>query len=82
MALSIVEIAYQVVLDSSTDPDPITSPTDEEDSVLKPIWDTSSSCSHDFLDETFLLDKSIIKDMNGLTLEWHASSLLFSPKSC
>jgi hypothetical protein len=37
MTLSAVEIAYQVVLDSSTDPDHITSPKNEEDFVLKPV---------------------------------------------
>jgi hypothetical protein len=40
MPPSTVEIACQVVLDSSIDPDPITSPTDEEDLVLKPVWAT------------------------------------------
>jgi hypothetical protein len=57
MPLSTEEIAYQVVLDSSADPDPVTSQTDEEDPVLRPVWATSLSCSHDFLDETFPLTK-------------------------
>jgi hypothetical protein len=47
MPLSTTEIVYQVVLDSSVDPDPVTSQTDEEDPVLKPVWATSSSCSRD-----------------------------------
>jgi hypothetical protein len=54
MPLLVAKIAYQVVLDSSADPDPITLQMDEKDLVLRPIWATSLSCSHDFLDETFL----------------------------
>jgi hypothetical protein len=65
MPLSTTKIAYQVVLDSSVDPDHVTSPTDEEDLVLKPVWGTSLSCSHDYLDETFPSDEAIIKAMNG-----------------
>jgi hypothetical protein len=70
MPLSVVEITYQVVLDSSTDLDPVTSPTDEEDLVLRPMWATSLSCSHDFLDETLPSDKAIIKAMNGYEKPW------------
>jgi hypothetical protein len=51
MPLSTVEIAYQVVLDSSTDTNHVTSQTDEEDHVLEPVWATSSSYAHDFLDD-------------------------------
>jgi hypothetical protein len=47
MPLLAIEIAYQVVLDSSVDLNPITSQTNEEDLVLKLVWATSSSCSHD-----------------------------------
>jgi hypothetical protein len=36
MPLSVTEIAYQVVLDSTVDPDPVSSQTDEEDPVLSP----------------------------------------------
>jgi hypothetical protein len=53
MPLSPVEIVYQVVIDSSTDPDPITLQTGEENHILRPIWATLLSCSHDFLDESF-----------------------------
>jgi hypothetical protein len=70
MPLSAVEIAYQVVLDSSVDPDPVTSPTDEEDPVLRPVWATSSSCSHDFLDETLPSDEAILEAMNGSERPW------------
>jgi mannose-6-phosphate isomerase class I len=37
---------------------------DEEDHVLKPVWDTSSSLSHDFLNDTLLSDEEIIEAMN------------------
>jgi hypothetical protein len=70
MPLSTTEISYQAILDSSTDMDPITSQTDEEDPVLDPMWATSSSCSHDFFDENFPLDEDIIKDMNGSEKPW------------
>jgi hypothetical protein len=70
MPLSVTEIAYQVVLDSSVDPDPVTSQTDEEDPVLKPIWATSSSFSHDCLDDTLPSDEAIIEAMNGSDRPW------------
>jgi hypothetical protein len=68
--LLVTKIVYQVVLDYSVDPDPITSSTDEEDIVLRPVWATSLSFSHDFLDENFPSDKSIIEAMNGFEKPW------------
>jgi hypothetical protein len=70
MPLSTSEIAYQVVLDSSSDPDPIPSPTDEEDLMSRPVWATSLSCSHDFLDGTLPSDEAIIEAMNGSDKPW------------
>jgi hypothetical protein len=35
-----------------------------------PIWVTSLSCSHDFLDETFTLDEAILEDMNVSERPW------------
>jgi hypothetical protein len=70
MPLSIVEIVYQVVLDSSVDPDPVTSPKDDEDIVIKPMWATSLYFSHDYLDENFPLDEAIIKALNGSENHW------------
>jgi hypothetical protein len=70
MPLSTTKIVYQVVLDSSTNPNPITSQTDEEDLVLYPIWATSLSCSHDFLDDTLPSDETIIEAMNGSKRPW------------
>jgi hypothetical protein len=70
MPLSTVEIVYQAILDSFADPDPITSPTDKEDLVLKSVWATLLSCSHDFLDENFPSDEAIIEAMNGSDKPW------------
>jgi hypothetical protein len=70
MPLSTAEIEKQVVLDSSVDPNLITLSTDEEDHVLKPVWATSLSCSHDYLDETLPSDEANIKAMNGLHKPW------------
>jgi hypothetical protein len=70
MPLSATEIVYQFVLDSSVDPNHVTSPTDEEDLVLKPLSETSLSCSHDFLDETFPSDEAILESMNGFKRPW------------
>jgi hypothetical protein len=70
MPLSTVEIAYQVVLDSSVDLDLVTSQTGEEDPFLDPVWATSSSFSHDCLDDTLPSDESIIEAMNGFDKTW------------
>jgi hypothetical protein len=61
---------YQYVLDSSLDLDPVTSPIDEEDPVLNPLWATSSSYSCGNLDETFPSDEAIIEAMNGCDRPW------------
>jgi hypothetical protein len=70
MPLSAAEISYQVVLDPSVDPDPIPSSMDKDDIVSRPMWATSLSCSHDFLDATFPSDEAIIEDMNGSDKPW------------
>jgi hypothetical protein len=71
MPLSTMNIAYQVVLDSSTDTDPVTSQTDKEDHVLKPVWATSSYCPCDCLDDTLPSDEAIIEAMNGSNRPWY-----------
>jgi len=58
MPLSATDIAYQFVLDSFVDPDPVPSLMNEEDIMSRPVWATSLSCSHDFLDGTFPSDKA------------------------
>jgi hypothetical protein len=44
MPLSAVEIAYQDILDSSVDPDPVPLQTIKEDPFPRPMWATSLSC--------------------------------------
>jgi hypothetical protein len=58
------------LLDSSTDLDPVPSPTDEEDLLSRPVWATLLSCSLDFLDGTFPSNKAIIEAMNGFEKPW------------
>jgi hypothetical protein len=72
MAMPLLEtdILYQVVLDSSANPNSVTSPTNKEDLVLRPMWVTSLSCSHDLLYENLPLDKAIIESMNGFDKPW------------
>jgi hypothetical protein len=71
MPLSAVDIAYQFFLDSSADPDLVTSSTDEEDPILRPMWTTSLSFSHDYLDETLPSNEAIIEVMNGSDKPWN-----------
>jgi hypothetical protein len=70
MPLSKVDITYQVVLDSSADPNHVTSPTDKEDPILRTMWATSLYCSHDYLNETFPSDEAIIEAMNSSNKPW------------
>jgi hypothetical protein len=70
MPLLTTKIVYQVVLDSSANPDPVTSQTNDDDIVLKPVWATSSSFSHDCLDDTLPSDEAIIEAMNGSDRPW------------
>jgi hypothetical protein len=70
MPLSTTKIVYQDLLDSFVDPDHVTSSTDEEDLILRPMCTTSLSCSHDFLDEKFPSDEAIIEAMNGSKKYW------------
>jgi hypothetical protein len=70
MPLSTIEIAYQAILDSSADPDPVPSQTVEEDLVPRPVWATLLSCSRDFLDENLPLDEAILEAMNFFEIPW------------
>jgi hypothetical protein len=84
MPLSVAKIAYQVILDSFVNPNPVTSQTNEEDHVLYPTWATSLSFSYDFLDETLDSDEAIVEAINGYDRPWydmhHCS--YFLPKLC
>jgi hypothetical protein len=70
MPLSVAKIVHQAILDSSTDPDLVTSYMDEEDTVLRPVWATSLSYSHDFLDDTLPSDEAILETMNVSERPW------------
>jgi hypothetical protein len=70
MPLSKTKIVYQVVLDSSADPNPVTSLTNKEDPDIRPVWVTSLSCSHDFLNENLPFDEAIIESMNASDKPW------------
>jgi hypothetical protein len=70
MPLSATEIAYQVVLDSSTALDLVTLQTDKEDPIPEHMWATSLCCSRDHLDETLPSDEAIIEAMNGSDRPW------------
>jgi hypothetical protein len=70
MPLSVTKIAYRDVLDSIVDPDLVSSQMDEEHPVIKSVWTTSSSCSHDCLDDTLPLDEAIVEPMNGSDKPW------------
>jgi hypothetical protein len=61
---------YQTVLDSTADPDPVSSHTNEEDLVLEPVWATSLSRSHDCLNDTLPSDEAILEAMNGPDRPW------------
>ena len=65
MSLSISKVAYQVALEPAIDPGPSSSWKEEEDIFALPAWEVSSSHSHDFPDDVFTSNKSILKAMNG-----------------
>jgi hypothetical protein len=68
--LSATEITYQAILNSYVDLDHVPSQTVEEDLVLRPVWATLLSYSHDFLDETLPLDEAILEAMNVSERPW------------
>jgi hypothetical protein len=68
--LSVVGRTYQAIVESFVDSDPISLQTDKEDHVLKPVWASSSSFSHNFLDDTFTSVEVILEAMNGPNRPW------------
>jgi hypothetical protein len=69
--LSVAEIAYPTLLDSSVDPDPVSSQTNKEDPVLEPVWATLSYFSHYFLDDTLPSYESIVEAINDPDKSWN-----------
>jgi hypothetical protein len=70
MPLSVAEVAYQDMLNTIVDLDPISSQKDDEDLILEPVWATQSSCSHDCLNDSLPSDEAMLEAMNGLDRPW------------
>ena len=70
MSLSAAHAAYQVVLDLTMDIDPFHPWTEEEDLFALLGWVVESSCSHDWLNDTFHLDEAILGAMTGPKQPW------------
>jgi hypothetical protein len=66
--LSVVEVAYSLVQQSSVDLDP--TPAQELDPVLEPIWDQDSLATTDSLELVLPYDKAIIEALTGLDRPW------------
>jgi hypothetical protein len=68
MPLSIVEVAYNIVQQASTNPD--LAPPQELDPVLEPIWAQDSLTTYDPLDLVFPSDEVILEAMTGPDRPW------------
>jgi hypothetical protein len=68
MPLSMTEVAYSLVQQASTDPDP--TPTQELDLILEPIWAQGSLVDTDSLDLVFPSDEAIMEAMTSLDKPW------------
>ena len=66
--LSTAEVAYSLVQQASTTPDPI--PAQELDPLLEPIWAQDSLVNIDSLDLVLPSDEAIIEAMTGLDKPW------------
>ena len=66
MSLSTVAISYKPNRGLVVDPSPSSSSMEEEGPYARSSWVVASSHSHDFFDETFSSNESILKAMNGL----------------
>ena len=70
MSFSIVQTTYQVVLNITTGLDPSPSQTEEDDILVPPTWVSTSSCSHEFLADTFTSYEAINEAMTGPKQPW------------
>jgi hypothetical protein len=68
MPLSTTEVAYNIVQQTSTNPDP--APPQELDPILEPIWAQDSLTTHDPLDLVFPSDEAILEAMTGPDRPW------------
>jgi hypothetical protein len=70
MPLSMTEVVYQSILDTTADSYPSSLWMDEVDPSLELVWVIKSSCLHDFLDDTLPLDEAILEAMYGPDGPW------------
>ena len=63
-------VAYQANLDLVVDSSPSSSRMEEEDPLLLPAWEVSSSHSQNCLDGIFPSDEAILEAMSGLEQPW------------
>jgi hypothetical protein len=68
MSLSTVEVPYNIFQQASANPD--SSPPQELDPVLEPIWAQDSLATHDPLELVFRYYEVIFKAMNGPNRPW------------
>jgi hypothetical protein len=68
MPLSTAEVAYNIVQQTSANPD--LAPPQELDPVLEPIWAQDSLTTHDPLDLVFPSDEVILEAMTGPDRPW------------
>jgi hypothetical protein len=68
MPLSMIEVAYSIVQQASTDPYP--TPAQKLDPVLEPTWDQCPLVDTDSLDLVFPSDEAIIEAMNSPDRPW------------
>jgi hypothetical protein len=68
MPLSMVEVAYSLVQQASTNPDP--TPVQELDPILEPIWAQGSLVDTNYLDLVLPSDEAIMEAMTSLEKPW------------
>jgi hypothetical protein len=79
MPLSVVEVAYNIVQQTSANPS--SAPSQELDLVLEPIWAQYYLATQDPLDYVFPSDEAILEEMTGHDRPWDDMhhSLIFFP---
>jgi hypothetical protein len=68
MPLSAAEVAYSLVQQASTNPNP--TPAQELDPLLEPIWVQGSLANVNSLDLVLPSDEAVIKAMTSLNKNW------------
>jgi hypothetical protein len=68
MILSVLEVAYNIFQQNSTNPD--LTPPQELDPDIEPIWAQEYLTTHDPLDLVFPSNEVILEAMTGLNIPW------------